>query len=279
MKKSKIIKLSVLILTVLFVLISVFMISRYVTASRLCEQIQAGEEIDTNFSNGYTAPRFLINITDVMQIQGPKIPLVEACYYRNVQAVSVLLENGADPNICFPGHFNALEAALVFGPFDEKSYEIVMLLLEHGADINGYGSDEPISIWLSRWIGYGNNNPDVQELLLYLLDNGGACEQYGFNYALFCAVRSGNVDLTKHMIETYGYDVNDKNDKGQTTLIFAVERATTADSCEMISLLIDKGADLNVKDDDGHTAYDYALQNGCNEIIELLDSQSNGGTS
>ena len=40
--------------------------------------------------------------------------------------------------------------------------------------------------------------------------------------------------------------------------------------CEMAELLIDSGADVNIKDKDNRTALSYASENGCLEVVKLL---------
>ena len=113
--------------------------------------MQRGGEIYTSFASGTTAPGGGILVSDILQMDGPKIPLVEACYHRNVQAVTVLLENGADPNRFFDGQWSPLEAAMLHGPVSEESYQIARLLLDHGADPNLHGGDETL---LDRFAGF-----------------------------------------------------------------------------------------------------------------------------
>jgi hypothetical protein len=51
-----------------------------------------------------------------------------------------------------------------------------------------------------------------------------------------------------------GADVNAKDDEGLTPLMIAAHYSTP----EMVTLLIDAGADVNAKDDDGQTPLMYA---------------------
>ena len=56
---------------------------------------------------------------------------------------------------------------------------------------------------------------------------------------------------------------------GSTALIYAVERS---DDINTIRLLLEYGADVMARDENWKTAYDYAIENGDTEIIELLSS-------
>ena len=272
MRKNTLIILICFIL-LLTILVGVAIVFKYWEASILCEQIKNGEEIDTNFSNGTTAPIFFDEIASIMQIGGPKIPLVEACYYRNVQAVEVLLENGADPNFYIDGRWTALEAAIVSSPagsMDERNFEIIKLLVEHGADFDRCSSLDPVIDQLSDWISLGGEPFDEfkEEVLLYLLDNTKNPNDYN---TCFCdAVKSGNLGLAKIVFADYDMDINYKGYQGKTPLINLIIYPRATHQAEMISFLLENGADKSLTDDNGKTAYDYAIETGNQEIIDLL---------
>ncbi len=201
MKKS--IKMVILVFIILIIFISLFFcivkFSEYREAKILCEEIKNGNEIKTDFSNGSTAPLFLDNMAKIMQIDGPKIPLVEACYYRNVQAVKVLLKNGADPNIFLEGDWSSLEAAFMYGPADERTFEIINLLMEYGADIDKqHASYESVLHYLTRIICAGNDQPIIHKSFAYLIDFIDP-ENYGDIYSSI--LKSGNNELVELMKE------------------------------------------------------------------------------
>ncbi len=256
-------------------------IYKYCTAYSLCEQIAAGEEIDTDFSNGATGPEFFNTIASFIDADGPRIPLVEACRHRNVQAVKVLLENGADPNYAFDGNFNALEASLVHNEVsgvDERCFEIVKLLVEHGADINAAsGLGETVTVHVA---GMVNNSPLMDEIFSYLLENGGETEfqseGYSWNYAFWHVIRKKSTSVAGVMLDKYGADVNESGYEGATPLIMTVKYAafrfaTEKEYVDMVSFLLEKGADPSIRDEHGKTAYDYAVENGFTEIADILN--------
>ena len=273
MKQNKILSIIICIILLLLLIMVGLKVFKYCEATILCNKIRNGEEIDTNFSNGTTGPLFVDKICVILQVEGIRIPLIEACYYRNVQAVRVLLENGADPNFYIDGDWTALEAAIVSGPagiMDERSFEIIKLLVEHGADLDESSSLYPIVEQLSAWISLKGEpfNEFREEVLLYLLDN--TKNPNDFNVVFYDASGAGNLELAKIVLDNYCVDINYKGYNGETPLIALITNERADNFAEMISFLLENGADKSLKDDSGKTAYDYAIETGNQEIIDLL---------
>lgn len=40
---------------------------------------------------------------------------------------------------------------------------------------------------------------------------------------------------------------------------------------DLVKLLLDYGADVSIQDDEGYTAYDYAVKNDFKEAVEMLN--------
>ncbi len=79
-------------------------------------------------------------------------------------------------------------------------------------------------------------------------------------------VKANNYDSVKILIEK-GADVNAKDNKGLTPLMYAAEYDTKG---TIINLLLENGADFNAKDNDGKTALEYASNNPNHDIKKLL---------
>jgi len=87
---------------------------------------------------------------------------------------------------------------------------------------------------------------------------------YG-NTALVVASKYGYTEIVKLLLEA-GADVNVKNKDGETALMKASYNGYT----EIVKMLIDAGADVNIKDRYGTTALMLASLYGYTEIVELL---------
>ncbi len=84
-------------------------------------------------------------------------------------------------------------------------------------------------------------------------------------------VKSGDTARVVELIDR-GADVNTKDNFGYTPLIQAAWRGHT----DIATLLIEGGADVNAKGSDGHTPLLWATVNGHTDIIKLL--RTNGAT-
>lgn len=88
------------------------------------------------------------------------------------------------------------------------------------------------------------------------------------HYAVQYAVRSGDWTNVQSLINA-GADVNKKDNNGMTALIGAVESG----NIEMVEVLLRApGADVNVVANNGMTAFAYAILNRNFEIAKLLES-------
>jgi len=149
--------------------------------------------------------------------------------------VSILLEHGADPK----AKDNNGATALHYAVMRPHALGMLPLLLENGADINAKASglSRQTPLLAARQLCFDGRNSSRGAEVMCLLAQKGA-------------------------------DINATDDKGYTVLISAVVN----DNPELVGLMIDLGADTDLKTDEGHTAMDWAQELGFVDIVELLES-------
>ena len=76
--------------------------------------------------------------------------------------------------------------------------------------------------------------------------------------------------ITQYLINRRSFDINAVNADGDTPLIYFVRFASNR-KIETLQFLIQSGADLRIKNNEGKSAYDYALERHP-EFAELLCS-------
>ncbi|MBD5087717.1 MAG: hypothetical protein HDT30_02710 [Clostridiales bacterium] len=164
--------------------------------------------------------------------------LVTHNYY---DAVELLLQKGVSPNVrgC-EGKGDYIDCYKGITPFHiacySGNYKMAKLLLEYGADTT------------------------LQD------EHGRNC--YHFLAALSCSIRSHrpshNIDIANQILQIARLlkcNVNQKDDKGNTPLIYLVRNKEMIDSLFLIQPFIDCGADVMVTDREGNTALMLATEN------------------
>ncbi|MCI5606041.1 MAG: ankyrin repeat domain-containing protein [Treponema sp.] len=139
--------------------------------------------------------------------------------------------------------------------------EIFDLFINGGININS--RDDLGTPMLN--IAVRNDNEDFAKKIIELgADINAVSEDRGYT-ALMDAVWRGNETLTSLLIEK-GADVNTISKEGQSNLVLAVG----ADRYKIIEMLAKAGADPDVKDMMGMSAYNYATLFKKEKIVEIL---------
>lgn len=89
--------------------------------------------------------------------------------------------------------------------------------------------------------------------------------------ALMAATNYGQMEVIKFLLKQKGADVNAHYDKGYTPLMAAALES----KYEITKYLIEEGADIQVVDEFGYKALNYAKSGGDTRIINLIESLSN----
>ncbi len=251
--------------------------------------IELGLEIDELGAKGHTA-------------------LMAAAYHGHRSIVNALLAAGADPNLLSDddGLGTAGMTALMLAAgsfFASNRHQILQLLIAGGADVNQRGAGGKTAIFYAALAGSGyadcvemaiSNGADLDlqdDLGHTVLSAVAAAENYGmFNLLmqagaataglesiqLIQAAGAGNVDRVKSLLAT---NVNLDLDRGA-----AMSNAAAAGHTQVVALLIQAGANVNLRDKLGFTPIASAAYAGYGEIVQLLidagaDTQAPAGES
>lgn len=139
--------------------------------------------------------------------------------------------------------------------------EVVNEFLEAGMSIN---SRDDMGVPMLN-IACRNDNFEYVDMFLNLgAELNATSDDRGYT-AVMDAVWRGNEKITQMLIDR-GADLNTINKEGQTNLILAVG----ADRLSLVKLLAENGADPDVKDMMGMSAYNYAILFKKEKIAEVL---------
>ncbi|CAG0895051.1 unnamed protein product [Cyprideis torosa] len=206
-------------------------------------------------------------------------PLFVATQNDHHSIIEVLLAHGADPNITDSSETSPLHIV--------KSAEIAQLLIEKNADVNARDRNNETPLFIAA---IKNRHPVIEALLA-----GGADPNIANIYKGYPLHMAKSAE-TAHLLIEKGADVNAKAEVGKTPLFIATDRdrhsvvevllAHGADpniankyqrtplheakSAETAELLMQKGADVNAKDDDGGTPLFVASQRDRPSVSEVL---------
>lgn len=136
------------------------------------------------------------------------------------------------------------------------TFPVVKVLLEAGADVKAVNSYGSTTLHLAATA----STVDIIDIIVALLDAGADINARNKNdqTPLHYASQASNPEVITLLVDR-GANVNMQDSKGNTPLINAV-RGENAKP-EVVSFLLDKGADVNIKDESGKRAVDYARTN------------------
>ncbi|MBX7220073.1 MAG: ankyrin repeat domain-containing protein [Blastocatellia bacterium] len=202
-----------------------------------------------------------------------RTPVMFAAANGNLELVQYLIEHEANPHRVTKGGTTALMYAIDSGNLTLVKYllsrncsikpsqssvsplfaatqsdEMMILLLDHGADPNGLGGV----------IEQNFEFPSYQDRLV--------------TFPVLCwAVRIRSPKVIQLMLEK-GADVRGISSDGETALIETAKRnqGKMADAVVIARMLLKAGIDPSVRDRTGKTALDYAVERGNSQLVKLL---------
>ncbi len=210
--------------------------------------LNKGIDINQKAKNGQTAFHYAVgfDLDDTMQ---------------------TLLENGADINAVDNEGKTPLLIAI-------KCLELnqIWFLLKNGADINHVDNKgrNVIDLVFENWEDFGQKHVDVISYLMDIGVNYDKKDLFGKNL-LHKAVEELSIPLVKILLEK-GFDANSPDSNGNTPIHIHTDPfyERNGDAFEMMSLLIQYGADVNKKSCHGLTPLYGAVELNKPKIVQLL---------
>jgi ankyrin repeat protein len=187
---------------------------------------------------------------------GVRTALHQAVFGVQADAVKLLLERGADPNVrcegdnAYPLHFAA----------EKKNFPIIRLLIDHGADPVGEGDYHELGVigWATAW-DYMTADREIVDYLV----------AHGARHNIFSAVAMGEVEVIRDLVARSPADLERRMDMVNRRRR-ALHLAVVKKQPKALTTLLQLGANMESLDEAGFTALDQAALNGEAEMAQAL---------
>ncbi len=218
--------------------------------------------------------------------------LAFAVYNNNKELVELLLEKGAHPEACTSMHYSALAYGVIQNNLEivklllskgatvknkrilafaiqNKNKEMIKLLVENGADINARISPSLKGDTESKHLvklDFFTDDAEIKALLYQL----GLKKDISNFELLQEAIDKFDTKAVKELVKVIP-DLNQKNSDGDTPLMLAFRKYTL--SKDIVTLLIENGADVTVLDAKGNNLLDVWDYPSDIDLFELIVSK------
>jgi ankyrin repeat protein len=172
----------------------------------------------------------------------------------HLELVRLILENGGDIN--FQNEVTG-ETALI-NSSKAGHFEIVKFLIKNGANINAKDNKGNTALLC----GCTKGHLDIVKMIREYASS----DSKEMNDCLIFASYSGNKELINFLINSYNVNINAFEEHGKTALMVA----TMSGNSEIIRILLDHGASININDKTRRNALMLSVQAGNLELAELL---------
>ena len=179
---------------------------------------------------------------------------MNACDKGNTDAINVLLNAGADPNIADAYGYKYLHYAVGMG----SRKEVLQTIINYGADVNAKSKHFITALMIACHRG----DTDAINVLLNAGTDPNITDAYGYT-CLHNAVRACFSTQVLETIINHGADMNAIAKNHTTALMIACQKGNEV----AIHVLMSSGANLNIADENDHTCLHKAVMSGCNTRV------------
>lgn len=186
---------------------------------------------------------------------------LKAAEENAVETLRVAIKNGVPVD----SRDGQSRTALLIATY-QNSVEAARFLIDAGADVNAKDDLQD-----SPYLYAGAEGKlDILKMTIAAGADLSSVNRYG-GTALTPAAHHGHEDVVRYMLTT-NVDVDQINHLGWTALLEAVILGDGGPTYQrIVTLLVDAGADLSIRDGNGKTAMDNAQSRGYSEIIKILE--------
>lgn len=206
-----------------------------------------------------------VNITEDSPAVAGTTPLHAACEYGFPKTVQMLMDAGADDTIKnvmeeTPAHVAVCKK--IFFKEIKTAERIEMLRSLKNIDIPGREGNTPLMLAQDRELYISS---EVSPVLIEKGADVNRRNNDGNNAMMVNAEWHGSLEVLKIMLKA-GLDVKAQNREGNTILHILIRR----NSIQTARFLIKKGADYNLANNDQVTPLQLAVENGKEDLLELM---------
>jgi len=190
-------------------------------------------------------------------------PLHVISTYGNVKAARLLLEHGARVDARDNDHLTPLHFAL-----RHNNVEVARLLLEHGANINARSKEDQTPQHLL--LAMDREDLDI-DIIRFFLERGADVDAVdnGHSTLLHKASFDGNAEVARLLLE-HGANINARDKEDQTPLQILLAMDRRDHDVDTIRFFLERGAHADVVDNNHSTLLHNASFSGIVKVAQLL---------
>jgi len=198
---------------------------------------------------------------DITACGGDGCPLLHFACTKGVEVVAALLVNGADPSAKAYNGVAPLQVAIL----QARDEEVALLLISEGAELSPHFWEPGFHpIHMAAALGFS----EVAKVLArHMPDLIQLRTKAGGLTAVHFAAENSHTEIMKFFVNQMPSACQLKDDNGWTALHYAAKK-----DFEMVNILLQAGADVEARNNDGNTALHLASASGntgiCGRLLE-----------